>query len=185
MGKKCGCLHAPQRGSASPAPSTQRQASPAPILPRTTSRPPPRAAPSQPPRSRPRCPRAPSLSPVIHPGPCHSLREGTSSSKLPHSPNSSPLTPPREPVGRAGLKITRRAASESGGQRARPGPPAPTCFAAPALLASVGHGLAWPWASHGTPPKKVGAGVRRAAAPAHLYVGCRHRLCHWWPWGSP
>lgn len=109
---------------------------------------------SLPPQLSP-CPCAPSLSPVIHPGLCHSLREGTSSSKLPHSPNSSPLTPPREPVGRAGLKITQRAVSESEGQRARPGPPpAPTCFATPTPLASVRHWLAWSWASHGTPPKK-------------------------------
>lgn len=142
----------------SASPSVQHP-SPAPILPHTM----PKAAPSQPPP----CPCALSLVPfpVIHldRAMCHSLREGTSSSKLPHSPNSSPLTPPREPVGQAGLKITRPELSV-----ARPSVPvlgpgslAPTLLCHPhgagTTVAKAGTAMG----THGTPKMRGGEGEQR------------------------
>lgn len=156
MGNKCGSLHTLRRGSASPVPGAQL------LLYLLCPTPCPGHRPGLHPGSVPATipvPAHPVPVPVIHPRPCHSLREGTSSSKLPHSPNSSPLTQPREPVGQAGLKITRQAARERGGQRARPCPQLPPALPPPHRWHSrwAGEPTGIPW----DPPKGEGGGRQR------------------------
>lgn len=96
-----------------------------------------------------------------------------SSSKLPHSPNSSPLTPPREPVGQAGLKITRPAAECSKAQCARAGSCLPgshlLCHPRSAGTSVAGAGTAT--GTRGTPKKRGGEGEQRHWHTIMLHAG--------------